>query len=136
VSTIINAEDVRVGDRIKVTRTYDHGTILTTEIDVAGLYPGPGGHNYAEAPSHHGAWLTSGSHIVTIELIRREIPEPKGLGAVVRLKDGAEYVRTGSTSKRPWAGRPIVLLDWRSWSALQDDVAEVLSEGYVEKTED
>ena len=133
MSTIIKAEDVRVGDRIKVTRTYDEGNhVRTSEFDVDRVDEG-----YAyRKNSGIGAWLSPApeEYSVTIELIRREIPEPKGLGAVVRLKNGVEYVRA-DRSKEPWLRVTDYTYDpdnaWAFWTDIQDEVVEVLSEGYT-----
>ena len=124
-----------MGDRIKVTRTYDHGAILTTEIDVPKVIRASGGLSAYDQDST-GAWLTPfrEGYTLTIELIRREIPEPKGLGAVVRLKNGVEYVRA-DRSKEPWLRVTDYTYDpdnaWAFWTDIQDEVVEVLSEGYT-----
>ena len=107
----------KVGDRVRITKTYSNGDTSLYEGTVTVVYPDgdvstTGPYYYATDPA---------------QIIEKIAPaEPKGLGAVVRDGDGDLLVRVNGFPLQAWDDGDGALYDWDDLN-----VVEVLSEGIV-----
>lgn len=121
MGTPIKFEDIRVGDRVRHTRTFSSGDIVVREGVVVDLDAG------AVSTAAFDIWPASGH---SFELIDRPAPpEPTALGTVVEFEDELDgatrrAVRVGTSMSLPWYHR-----GWWNWSAM--DNPRVIHEGWT-----
>lgn len=110
----------KVGDRVRITRTYENGDTAVFESTVRHVYDD--GDVSADT-----VFYDASDEIQTIEKIAPA--EPKGLGAVVRDEDGDILVRVHDATDLDDEVWRTTEGSWHAWADL--NVVEVLSEGIV-----
>lgn len=118
--TSTNDFNPRVGDRVRTTRTYDSGNTAVFEYTVTRVHDDLDWWDSAEL------YFDATHPMDTHEIISRApVPEPKGLGAVVRVDD-LTFVR-GDLTGAPWWSVDTGWVNWGDFSPATD--LEILSEG-------
>lgn len=110
----------KVGDRVRITKTYSHGGVLTYEGPVTIVCED--GLIYTHAETYNPTSPVT----QTIEKIAPA--EPKGIGAVVRDEEGDILVRAPDSE---WRGGNVWASGCDSFRWEELSVVEVLSEGIV-----